>query len=247
MRKIIVASIIAAVIVGTGSYLINGTRAENTAFAKPVPTATRTATATATVVPTPTPAPPTIVGNRAYTAAADGLHLINTDDGSVVSTFPIGVGMQGGTSAGTSCDGAYAFIYTPPSVGNGDTYSIVRTSDGSTVAGDPALYYGASVQYPCPLRGLGAQFNGGGPVADRAIVVLPDANNGHHIRMFNLTNGQTLYANDSTDGTVVISCSQNTVAVSNLTHDHVDIVRFGDGGVVATIPLSSFVQTCAWN
>ena len=134
MRNIIIASIITAIIVATGSYLVNGTRAENTAFAK-VPTATRTATATPTSAPTatatvvPTPTPPTIVGNRAFTTDYNGttipMRLINTDDGTVVQTFPIGVA----EGTGRSCDGKYALITTPGVGGGGPLLaSIIRLS-----------------------------------------------------------------------------------------------------------------------
>ena len=122
------------------------------------------------------------------------MRIINTSDGSVVATLPIGEA-QG---TGSSCDGRYALINIPGIGGGGPTIgSIIRLVDGSTVVTEPAVMYPPSAIFTCPLKGWGARFDTGGPVADRAVVRGCDASSVGHLRLFDLTGGQLLHSSDT--------------------------------------------------
>jgi len=188
------------------------------------------------------PTPPTIVGNRAFHSAylAAPPQLINTDDGSVVATFAVGDALGGNP---LSCDGAYAMITSPVVGGVLTTARIISTRDGSTVASDPANYNSPYALFTCPLKGIGAQFSTGAPVANRAIVRGLDDSNVAQLRIFDLTTGQMLYAK-ATPYSPVMSCNQSTIVVTTPPGLTEDVVRLSDGAVVATISNTSPVMTC---
>lgn len=177
-------------------------------------------------LPVATPAPPTIVTNRAWGYLGPippvVTQLLDISNGTVVASYP------GWNLPSTqSCDGLFSLMTL---AGDPNTFQVVNNLTGAVLLTQSLPLFSNPI-FPCPLKGAGATLNAGSPAPDRLIVRhdvpcafygCPSGVSGNYflVRIYDLTNGGVLFDHggpmEGGDNHVRwLTCSQDAVVISN--------------------------------